>query len=119
MKKRNIVASIYIESPKELQLSVNGERLKDYEFVFNAMYYEKISAAVGHDKWGVWFKQISELIPRFVVDIFPEKPNDYAIIYNVIRANMPTDSMEFELMAPYWDYSRFIEETTDKQSPAQ
>ncbi|HTQ66049.1 MAG TPA: hypothetical protein VMI12_14720, partial [Puia sp.] len=104
---------IRIERPEELKLSVNGERLNDYEMFFNDLYFDPISKAVGHDKWGVWFKQIDEFKPKFIIDIYPvdlKNLHDYLLIRNIIEINPPRD-MEIEIMAPYWDFERFVTET--------
>jgi hypothetical protein len=106
---KNIKAGIVIHHPQELQLSVNGDRLSDYEFVFNHMYYERVSKAVGHDSWGVWFKQLEEVGPTFIVDIFTNSLVDYSLIARTICSNLPTD-MKFQVMPPYWSYDYFCQE---------
>ena len=106
---KNIKAGIVIHHEKELLLSVNGERLNDYEFVFNHMYYERISQAIGHDKWGVWFKQQEEVGPSFIVDIYTNSTDDYRRIARVILGNLP-DDMKFRVMQPYWNFDYFMQE---------
>ena len=67
---KNIKAGIAIENPAELQMSVIGEKLNDYEKHFNDLYYDKIMAAINHNNWGIWFKQIDEFKPKFIVDTY-------------------------------------------------
>jgi len=107
---KNIKAGIVIHHPKELLLSVNGDRLNDYEAVFNHMYYSLINNAIGHDQWGVWFKQLEEIRPTFIVDIFTGTVEDYVLIARIISANLPHD-MKFEVMPRYWNFDRFVADT--------
>jgi len=107
---KNIKAGIAIATQNELKLSVNGERLEDYENQFNALFFEIINASVGHDQWGVWFKQIDESIPKFIVDIYTNDIKDFNLIYKIIDENGAGD-IKLEMMPKYWDFQSFKEQT--------
>jgi hypothetical protein len=107
---KNIKAGIAIASPNELKLSVIGERLKDYENQFNDLFLQIINASVGHDQWGVWFKQVDESIPKFIVDIYTNDINDFKLIYKIISQTRAGD-IKLEMMEPRWNFQQFLEET--------
>jgi hypothetical protein len=111
-KKRNIIASIVIVNPAELQMSVNGERLNDYEAYFNDIYYDHIQENMKHENWGVWFKQDNEAIPSFIVDIFTDSQDDYVLIRNVIEYYNKDNDPKLTIMSPYWNYQKFVEDIT-------
>lgn len=108
-KIKNIKAGIAIQNNAELKLSVNGERLNDYEKFFNELYFDIIQTSLDHSNWGVWFKQIDEYAPKFIVDIYVDQQNDYLMIYRIIKDSPPP--MKFELMDHYWNFQYFLNET--------
>lgn len=108
---KNIKAGIAIATQDELKLSVNGERLFDYENQFNDLFFDLIISSVRHQNWGVWFKQIDEGIPKFIVDIYTDDIKDFEIIHKVIHQNGAGD-IKLEIMRPYWNFQHFLEETT-------
>jgi hypothetical protein len=111
-KIRNIVAGIVIANQAELQMSVNGERLHDYESYFNDVFYEHIQENMKHSNWGVWFKQDDETKPHFMVDIFTDSQDDYLLIRRVIEYWNKDNDPQLTIMAPYYTFQQFIEETT-------
>jgi hypothetical protein len=113
---RNIKVGIAINAPAELKLSVNGERLQDYEAQFYALFFDIIEGFITHKKRGVWFKQIDESIPRFVVDIYVDSKDDFAIIYGLISKHGAGD-IKLEMMRPYWGFQSFLDDT-GQQTPS-
>jgi len=106
-KIKNIKASVIIEKQSELQYSVIGERIEDYEKYFNDVFYKNIQDNVKHSNWGVWFQQSDESKPSFIVDIYVDDQNDYILIRRVIEYFKQSDP-ELIVMPPNWDYQKFV-----------
>lgn len=104
---QHIKAGIVVENVKELQLAVIGERLGDYEKFFSDIFIDKFKAVIDHDNWGVWFKQIDELKPKFYIDIFVDDPTDWTRLANVVKYATRENDIDLELMPKYWNFDRF------------
>lgn len=101
-----IKAGIAVANNAELNMWVVGERSIDYTKYFEAKFLDIIQASLGHDDWGVWFKQIDEFIPKFYVDIYVNDSKDWLLIHNDIMANMDADPV-LEILPRYWTYEYF------------
>lgn len=111
---RNIRAGIAFTSAKELRIAASGERHEDYEKQFHDLFFDIISGAITHGKWGVHFTQIG-FLSEFVVDIYTDNIQDFTIIYNIISKNGAGD-IKLQMMQPYWEFQKFLE-LTKQQTP--
>src|SRR5450631_3885835 len=106
---KHIKASIAIVNTAELKMSVNGERLNDYETYFNEFFFDHIQENIKHSNWGVWFQQDDELKPHFMVDIYVDTQSDYLLVKKVIEFYNRDNDPKLTIMAPCWNFEKFSE----------
>jgi len=111
MQKIHIKASALIVKEDEMQMTVNGERLDEYETYFNDIFYNHIQELIRHTNWGVWFQQDNEAKPHFIVDIYVDTESDYLSIKRVIEFYNKANDPQLTINAPFWNFEKFSELT--------
>lgn len=106
---KNIKASGIIQSPVYLSKLANGKSVENYEQYFHLQYFKRIQSALGHNSWGVWFRQIEELSPIFLIDIYTENHRDASIITGIILEKRSVE-IEFDIIPRYWGFQQYLAE---------
>ena len=67
------------------------ERLKDYDALFNSVLLDFIIGKIGNDGWGIKFIQYNLSLPAFLVDIYLNDTNLYALVDAIIHERVPKE----------------------------